>query len=596
MNALELILILLATSVALSIAADRIRVPYPIILVAGGIALAFTPVPRLELAPDIVLVLFLPPLLFSAAWLTSWREFRAHLRTISLLAIGLVIATTCGVAVVAHTVIPDMPWSVAFVLGAIVSPPDAVAATSVMQRLRVPARLVTILEGESLVNDATGLVAYQIAIAAVAGASFSAAGAASQFAIVGLGGIAFGLAIGWLVSVVHRRLDDFVVETAISLLTPYVAYIPAEHLGVSGVLAAVTAGGFLGWRNPQLLSPLTRLRSRSVWAAVLFVFNSLVFILMGLELAGTHRLLASLPTAGLVGWCAAIAATTIAIRLLWVPVALHLPRWLSPRIRRREPPPGWPDTAVIGWTAMRGIVSLALALALPDTLPDGTPFPLRDLLILIVFAVIAATLLGQGLTLPFVIRSVGFRDDGSEQRRTREALLASTEAALARLDELAAQLQTPPRIADIVRTIYTHRRDRLRSSVDGDPDAPVDNEGGHAFRALRTQLIEVERQTLVALRNTAPCPPRSSSTSRRTSTSKRSSRCAERAAEGRSTVRPATRRRRTSDRAVDPALEPHDVALGEDPTALRLVQRAARRQHGDERLGLASTQPLHHAA
>jgi Na+/H+ antiporter len=501
MNALELILILLATSVALAIAAERIRLPYPIVLVAGGIALAFTPVPRLELPPDIVLVLFLPPLLFSAAWLTSWREFRAHVRTISLLAIGLVIATTCGVAAVAHAVIPGMPWSIAFVLGAIVSPPDAVAATSVMQRLRVPARLVTILEGESLVNDATGLVAYQVALAAVAGASFSAAGAASQFAIVGLGGIAFGLAIGWLVSVVHRRLDDFVVETAISLLTPYVAYIPAEHLGVSGVLAAVTAGGFLGWRNPQLLSPLTRLRSRSVWAAVLFAFNSLVFILMGLELAGTHRLLASLPMVGLVGWCAAIAATTIAIRLLWVPVALYLPRWLSPRIRRRESPPGWPDTAVIGWTAMRGIVSLALALAIPDTLPDGTPFPLRDLLILIVFAVIAATLLGQGLTLPFVIRSVGFRDDGSEQRRTREALLKGTEAALTRLDELAEHLQTPPRIADIVRTIYTRRRDRLRSSADGDPDAPVDNQDGHAFRALRTQLIEVERQTLVALRN-----------------------------------------------------------------------------------------------
>ena len=501
MNSLELILILLATSVALSIAADRIRLPYPIVLVLGGIALAFTPVPRLELPPDVVLVLFLPPLLFAAAWLTSWREFRAHLRTISLLAIGLVVATTCGVALVAHAVIPAMPWSVAFVLGAIVSPPDAVAATSVMQRLRVPARLVTILEGESLVNDATGLVAYQVALAAVAGASFSAAQATTQFAVVGLGGIAFGLAIGWLVSIVHRHLDDFVVETAISLLTPYVAYIPAEHLGMSGVLAAVTAGGFLGWRNPQLLSPLTRLRSRSVWAAILFVFNSLVFILMGLELAGTHRLFASLPMAGLVGWCAAIAATTIAIRLLWVPIALHLPRWLSPRVRRREPTPAWRDTAVIGWTAMRGIVSLALALALPDVLPDGTPFPLRDLLILVVFVVIATTLLGQGLTLPFVIRAVGFRDDGSEERRTREALLKGSEAALAQLDEIAERLQTPPRIAEIVRTIYTQRCDRLRSNLDGDPTTTVTNEGGHAFRALRAQLIEIERQTLVALRN-----------------------------------------------------------------------------------------------
>jgi CPA1 family monovalent cation:H+ antiporter len=500
MTALELILILLATSVALALAADRVRLPYPVVLVLGGIALAFTPVPRLELPPETVLLVFLPPLLFSAAWLTSWRDFRIHLRTISLLAIGLVIATTCGVAVVAHALIPDMPWSVAFVLGAIVSPPDAVAATSVMQRLRVPARLVTILEGESLVNDATGLVAYQLALAAVASGSFSAGQAAGRLAVVGLGGIAFGAAVGWLVSRVHRRLDDFVVETAITLLTPYVAYIPAEHLGLSGVLATVTAGGFLGWRNPQLFSPLTRLRSRSVWAAVLFLFNSLVFILMGLELAGTHRLFASLPAVGLVGWCAAIAGTTIAIRLVWVPVAMHLPHFLSRRIRRREPAPAWRDTAVVGWTAMRGIVSLALALALPGAEADGAPFPLRDLLVLIVFVVIAVTMVGQGLTLPLLIRALGATDDGSDQRRARDALRRGTEAALARLDDIAARLETPARITEVVRTIYERRRDRLDADPEADP-VLADNAGGRAFRALRKELIEVERETLVALRN-----------------------------------------------------------------------------------------------
>jgi Na+/H+ antiporter len=378
MNAVELILILLSVCVALAIAADRIRLPYPIVLVLGGLALAFTPVPRFEMEPEAVLVVFLPPLLFAAAWLTSWRDFRANGRTVGLLA----------VAAIAHALIPDMPWSVAFVLGAIVSPPDAVAATTVMQRLRVPARLVTILEGESLVNDATGLVAYKVALAAVAGGSFSLAHAAGQFAFVGLGGTAFGLVVGSLVAKVHRRHDDFVLETAISLLTPYLAYIPAEHLGVSGVLSAVAAGGYLGWRNPRLFSPLTRLRSRSVWNAVLFLLNSLVFILMGIELSGTHRLFASMSIAGLVGWCAAIAATTIVIRLVWVPVALHLPHRLSRRIRERESDLTAKETTVVAWTAMRGIVSLALALALPEK------FPFRDLLVLVVFGR-GVSLLGQ---------------------------------------------------------------------------------------------------------------------------------------------------------------------------------------------------------
>lgn len=260
MHHIEIILVLLATSVVFAVVAQRISLPYPIVLVFGGIVLAFTPLPRLEIEPDVVLVVFLPPLLFAAAWLMSWRDFRTHVRTIGLLAIGLVVATTAGVAVVAHALIPAMPWSVAFVLGAIVSPPNAVAANSVMQRMHVPPKLVVILEGESLINDATGLVAYQIALAAVAGGGFSLTHASVQFGVVGLGSVVFGLAVGWLVARVHRRLDDFPIETAISLLTPYIAYIPAEHLGVSGVLASMTAGGYLGWRNPRLLSDRDRAR------------------------------------------------------------------------------------------------------------------------------------------------------------------------------------------------------------------------------------------------------------------------------------------------------------------------------------------------
>jgi CPA1 family monovalent cation:H+ antiporter len=500
MTGVELVLILLAASVVLAIAAERIRLPYPIVLLVGGVVLAFTPVPHLEIEPEIVLVVFLPPLLFSAAWLTSWHDFRANVRTIGLLAIGLVIATTLGVAVVAHALIPGMPWGVAFVLGAIVSPPDAVAATTVMQRLHVPSRLVTILEGESLVNDATGLVAYQVTLAVVAGGTFSASHAAFQFAYVGLGGIVFGFVVGWLVAKVHRRLDDFQVETGISLLTPYIAYIPAEHLGVSGVLAAVTAGGYLGWRSPQLFSPVTRLRSRSVWSTVLFLFNGLVFILMGLELAGTHRLLASMSTTGIVEWCAAIAGTTIVIRLLWVPIAMHLPYRLVKRIRRHESAPAWKDTAVVSWTAMRGIVSLALVLALPETLADGTPFPLRDLLVLLVFAVIAVTLLGQGLSLPFVIGALGFVDDGSALRKEREALLRGTESALAHLDSFAKASKIEPRAVERLRETYQRRRERLRASIHDDPSALVSAER-EGFRQLREQLLAAERGIYVALRD-----------------------------------------------------------------------------------------------
>ena len=503
MNPVELILVLLATSVALAIGADRLRLPYPIVLVVGGVALAFgSGLPRVEIPPELVLVIFLPPLLFSAAWFTSWRDFAAHLRAISLLAIGLVVATTIGVAAVAHALIPGMPWPVAFVLGAIVSPPDAVAAAAVMQRLHVPQRLVTVLEGESLVNDATGLVAFQVALAAVGSGGFSASATVGRFAVVALGGIAFGLVVGWLVSHVHRRLDDFLIETVISVITAYVAYIPAEHLGVSGVLATVAAGGFLGWRNPRLFSPLTRLRSRSVWSVLLFLFNSLVFILIGLELAATSDLVTGDATGQLLGWCAAIAGATIGIRLLWVPIVMYLPYRIRRAIRRE---PGSPavgkGTVVVAWTAMRGIVSLALALALPRTLADGSPFPHRDLLILLVFAVIVVTLLGQGLLLAPLIRVLGFVDDGAAASQERDGLLRGTERALDRLTEIDNTSIIVPWLVERLRATYEERLARLNESVRDDPECRLMDGDRLAFQRLRAQLIAAERDAVVAMRN-----------------------------------------------------------------------------------------------
>jgi CPA1 family monovalent cation:H+ antiporter len=502
-NAVEIVLLLLATSAVLVIIAERVRLPYPILLVLGGIALAFMPrPPELGLPPHLVLVLFLPPLLFSAAASMSWRDFATHLRTIGLLAVGLVLVTTTCVAVVAHALIPDLPWAVAFVLGAIVSPPDAVAATSVLQRLHVPARLLTVLEGESLINDATGLVAYQMALAlAVGGETFSAPHAVLRFAVVGAGGVAFGFAVGWLMVKVHRNLDDFLVETTISILTPYLAYLPAEHLGLSGVLAAVSAGGYLGWRNPQMFSPMTRLRSASTTSVMLFLLNSLVFIIIGLELAGAHRLIKSMSTTGLVGWCAAIVATTIGVRVLWVIVAMRL-RSRSGHGALRS----WKDATLVGWTSMRGIVSVALALALPETLPDGTPFPMRDALLVIVFSVIAVTLLGQGLSLPFVIRLLGFEEDATQLRQEQQAKLQATERALDRLAELDRSSHATKPLLVRLRASYESRRDRLRRLLQDEREGRRQDTEQRVYLHLRQALIDAERATFVELRDGGAIP------------------------------------------------------------------------------------------
>jgi len=501
-NALELILILLVVAAVLAVLAERLKVPYPILLVLGGLALAFVPgLPQANIDPALVLLLFLPPLLFAAAWLTSWRDFAANKRPIVQLAVGLVVVTTTAVAWIAHAVIPGMSWPVAFVLGAIVSPPDAVAATAVTQRLKVPRRIVTILEGESLVNDATGLVAYRFALAAVATGSFSAAHAAARFAVVAAGGVAVGLAVGWLVAQIHRRLEDFQLETVITLLTPYAAYIPAEHLGVSGVLATVTAGGYLGWRNPELLSALTRFRGRGVWSVLLLLFNGLVFILIGLQLSSIRALTTGLPWRSLVGYSAAVSGVAIAARLIYVPIGTYLPRLLSPKLRARDPNPPWQAVALIGWTGMRGIVSLALALALPMTLANGAPFPHRGVVVIVSFAVIFVTLVVQGLTLPVLIRTLRLKDDGADLREEREALLQASEAAVKRLSDIDATSIINPQLLERVRMPYEQRLQRLTEQTRDDPECRLTEGESAAFRRLRGEALAAERKAVVELRN-----------------------------------------------------------------------------------------------
>ena len=502
MNALELILVLLVIAAALAVAAQRLKIPYPILLVLGGLGLAFVPgLPAVKIDPELVLLLFLPPLLYAAAWFTSWRDFAANSRPITLLAVGLVVVTTTAVAWIAHAVIPGMTWPVAFVLGAIVSPPDAVAATAVTQRLKVPRRIVTILEGESLVNDATGLVAYRFALVAVATGSFSFTHAAGRFAVVAAGGVLVGLAVGWLVAQIHRRMEDFQLETVITLLTPYAAYIPAEHLGVSGVLATVAAGGYLGWRNPQLLSALTRFRGRGVWSVLLLLFNGLVFILIGLQLASIRALTTGIAWPSLIAYSAAVSGVAIAARLIYVPIGTYLPRLLSRRIRERDPNPPWQAVALIGWTGMRGIVSLALALALPLVLPNGNPFPQRAVVVVVSFAVILATLVLQGLTLPAIIKALKLKDDGADLREEREALLHASEAAVKRLTQIDDTSIINPQLMDRVRLPYAQRLERLTEQTRDDPECRLTEGESAAFRRLRGAALDAERKAVVALRN-----------------------------------------------------------------------------------------------
>ncbi|HEY3111422.1 MAG TPA: Na+/H+ antiporter [Chloroflexota bacterium] len=497
MHALELVLGLLVPVAALAVLARRLGIPYPILLVLGGLALGLVPgLPRVELDSEIVFLLFLPPLLYVAAFFTSMRDFRANAHAISQLAVGLVLATTAVVAVVAHAAIPGLPWPVAFLLGAIVSPTDAITATAVIQRLGAPRRLVTILEGESLINDATALVAYRAALAAALTGSFSLGDAGLRFAIA-LGGIAVGLLVALPIEQLRRRINDPPVEIVISLLTPFAAYLPAEELGLSGVLAAVAAGLYLGQRASSLMEAETRLSGRAVWDTLVFVLNGLVFILIGLQLPGILAGLAGRGAAELLALGGLVSLTVVAVRLVWVGLA-RLVAALLGGAARAEP---WPVVLVIGWAGMRGVVSLATALALPTALPSGQPFPERDLLVFLTFCVILVTLVGQGLSLPWVMRRLGVGGDGSDQIEEQQARAAATEAAVARIEQLADEWPGHLPLIDALRGQYAHRRSHLGESLepDGAQADPAAEQELLEHRAIRQAIIDAERRAVLEL-------------------------------------------------------------------------------------------------
>jgi monovalent cation/hydrogen antiporter len=490
-----LLLALMVAVAGLSVLARVVRVPYPILLVLGGLVLGFLPgMPAVELPPELVLVAFLPPLLYWAGFFASPRDLRADARAISMSAVGLVLATTAAVAVTAHSMVDRMTWPAAFALGAIVSPTDPLAASAIGRRLGVPRRLLTLLEGESLVNDATALVAYRIAVAAAVGGSFVAWQAGLRFVVGTAGGVAVGLLVGWLVAELRRRLDEPVVEIVVSVFTGYAAYLPAELLGVSGVLAAVTAGLYVGWRAPELASAATRLLGFSFWEVLVYLANAVLFILVGLQLRPILEELDGTAMAVLVGQGALVSAVVVAVRLGWgfsIPYLVRLVDRRPSQVMRRV---GAKQRLIIGWSGMRGAVSLAAALALP------LDFPMRNLILFLTFSVIFATLVVQGLTLPTLIRRLNFEQDDTEEREEIRARLAATHAALDRLDELAGADWTRDDTVERLHGLYEFRRRRLKArggylEDDGSEDR------SQAYQRLLRELLQAQRQAIVRLRN-----------------------------------------------------------------------------------------------
>ena len=522
MYAIELVLGLLVAVTALALLAGRLNVPYPILLVIGGLVLGFVPgLPPVSLAPEVVFLVFLPPLLQAAGWYTSVQDLKTNRRPIALLSVGLVLFSTFAVAAVAQAVIPGLGWGPALVLGAIVSPTDAVAATAIMERLGAPHRLVAILEGESLLNDATGLVAFRFAVAAVVAGTFSLMEAGTQFVLSLVAGVAIGLAVGWILIQVWRRIDDPMVGIMLSFLAPYAAYLAADRVRVSGVLAVAVCGIYASRRSSQVIPAAARIRAVGVWGLVIFVLNGLAFILVGLQMRRVLSSVSQVPAWELVLSAVGVSLAVIAARIIWVFPGTYLPRLLSRRVREHDPNPGWRNVLVVSWSGMRGVVSLAAALAVPLTVQGGGSFPQRDLIIFLTFCIILVTLVGQGLTLPPLLRLLGVTSDGTELREEARARFRAIDAAIGRLEELSEEDWTTEAGLSYIRAYYEKRRQKLRTrfgKLDHDHSDAADGHGGHVhpdgvdhledhrshqenMRRLRQELLDTERATVIQLRN-----------------------------------------------------------------------------------------------
>ena len=497
---IELVMLLLVLATALAYVARRVGVAYPILLVIGGLglgALGYALAPDLlsevHLEPDLVFLLFLPPILFGSSFNTPIRDLKANRRPIALLAVGLVLFTTVVVGLLVGVLIPDLHGAAAFTLGAIVAPPDAVAATAVLRRLGAPARVVTILEGESLINDASALIAYRVAVAAAVTGVFSVVDAGVSFLVVGLGGIAVGVAVGWLITTAWRRTGDSTLEIVLSLLAPLTAYLSAELLGVSGVLATVTAGLIAGRKASRVLSPNGRLAGQGVWSVLIFLINSFVFMLIGLQLPTVLQGLSSRSTSELLIDGAAVSLIVIVARIVWVYPGAYVPRFLSAGIREHEVAPLPSAVFVVSWAGMRGAVSLAAALALP------LDFPERDLITYLTICVIVATLVGQGLTLPWFIRRLGVVAVSGVDREEVIARQAAVTAALHRLETLAGEFADHLQLVEQLRARFEHEAEHGLPGPDEEPDAAEQEQLDH--QAIRQAVVAAQREAVIGLRD-----------------------------------------------------------------------------------------------
>jgi monovalent cation/hydrogen antiporter len=463
-STLEFLILLLAVVAAVAVVAKRLRVPISIFLVLAGVALALVPgLPAVELAPELVLLLVLPPVIYSSAVAMSWREFRFNLRPIGLLAVGCVVFTTTATAAVAHWLL-GLAWSVGFVLGAIISPPDAVAPLSIARRLQIPRRILVILEGEGLANDATALVLYRFAVVAVSAGTFSFSGAAATFGTIVVAEILWGIGVGWLMLRLRRWVGDPRIELTIAVITPFLAYWPPQHLGGSGVLATVTAGLYISWNGLRLISAATRLQGIFFWDFLIYLIEGMIFLLTGLQARTLIERISTSSISDLAFSAIVISAVVIITRFVWIYPATYLPRWLFRSIERKDPSPPWEWPFVLAFTGIRGIVSLAAALGIPFATAAGQPFPDRDLILFLTFSVIIVTLVGEGLMLPWVIRVLGLAHAGRHERRAdraeeHQARRQAVEAVIRRLDNLKEERNWSE---DVVHPLRVRHRDRLK--------------------------------------------------------------------------------------------------------------------------------------
>jgi Na+/H+ antiporter len=503
-HALELVfLLLLLFVVVFGALARKLKTPHPIVLVIGGLLLSFIPgIPRVVLNPDVIFFVILPPLLYSAAWLTSWREFSYNLVSIFLLAFGLVTFTVFGVTQAGQWFLPGFDWRVGLVLGAVVAPTDAIAATSIAKRIGLPKRIVDILEGESLLNDASALLALEFGLALlVGGQTPTVTSGLLRLAYLTTLGIGVGLAVGEIVHLIEHRIDDAPIEIALSILTPYVAYLAADGIHASGVLAVVACGLYLSRKSSHFFSPSVRLQAWAVWDSLTFILNGLVFVLIGLQLPYVLETIKDHSLRTLLAYGAAFSGFLILLRLIWIFPGAYLANLIRRRILHQdERLPGARQIFVVGWTGMRGVISLAAAIALPQTLANGSPFAQRSMIIFLAFSVILVTLVLQGLTLPPLIRILGLAGTSGAHPEEKEARRTILEAALSYLEE--ARSKNAPESAEVFDDLATHYRNRLATIEDGsEAEAGIGPGFYKLYLDVSRDVLRVERQTAVRLRN-----------------------------------------------------------------------------------------------